>query len=544
MSTRAFGEIRGGPDCDVAIVGLGPVGATLALLLGERGLRVVVVERERQPAPYPRAIAVDDETLRTLLRLPGLDDAHRLFAAGRRVDVRTARGKLLTRVSFDDTPLGVAGLSFFHQPSLERALRAAVSRVANIRLILGQRVCGLRDVPGGVRLELAGDGPLPGDGPAGGLTAAWVVGCDGAGSTVRRERGIGYGGRTFAEPWIVVDVDSPEPLPHLPNLTYRLDPARPSVNMPRPGGHRFEFMLLPGEDPAVMAAPIQVNRWLDPHLAPLDPVPRSGLRIVRATAYTYHARTAARWRDGRVLLAGDAAHCMPPFGGQGLGSGVGDALALAWRLDEVVRGLALPRLLDDYARERRPRIAEMTRIALVLGRLLTATSTAGCAAARLALQTIDAAPVLGSKFRAGSWHARPKALSHAGTGIPHAGEPLPNPRVRTRDGELLRLDDVLPAGWALLAAEANPWLGVDADLLAALRERAGNALTVLRPGGFGSWSEDPAPAVEDLDGSLLGLLGPAGVALLRPDRFLVGVGRPVVGGKAALATAFARAVGA
>ena len=198
--------------------------------------------------PYPRAIAADDEMLRTLLRLPGLPDPGRLFAAGRRVDVRNVRGRLLTTVSFPDSPLGVPGLSFFHQPSLERELRAALTGVPGVQLEWGKALIGLRDEPGGVRLDWQGSGG------SGAVLAAWVVGCDGAGSLTRRLRGITYEGRTFAEPWIVVDLDTPEPLAHLPGFTYVLDPRRPSVNMPRPGGHRFEFMALPGEDPAVLAS--------------------------------------------------------------------------------------------------------------------------------------------------------------------------------------------------------------------------------------------------------------------------------------------------
>ena len=322
------------------------------------------------------------------------------------------------------------------------------------------------------------------------------------------------------------------PLPHLPNFTYLLDPRRPSVNMPRPGGHRFEFMVLPGEDPAAMAERAQVDRWLEPYLAPLGPAQRQALRVVRASVYTFHARTAARWRDGRVLLAGDAAHCMPPFGGQGLGAGIGDALALAWRLDEVQRGLAPPRLLDDYARERRPRVAEMTRTALIAGRLLAATSAPGSAAARLVLQTIDAAPVLGTRFRAGALRARPRVRPPAEARLEGAGDPLPNPRVRTSTGQAGLLDDVLPAGWALLAKDTDPWRCLAGDLAAALRERSCRAVTVLPPGGGHHGSKGAVPAIEDLDGTLLALFSrakrtgnrPAPVlVLVRPDRFLVGI---------------------
>ena len=167
----------------MAIVGLGPVGLTLANLLGRAGLDVVALDPVVEPTPYPRAIAADDEMLRTVLSLPGLPDPGRLFAAGRRVDVRNVRGRLLTTVSFPDSPLGVPGLSFFHQPSLERELRAALTGVPGVQLEWGKALIGLRDEPGGVRLDWQGSGG------SGAVLAAWVVGCDGAGSLTRRLRG-------------------------------------------------------------------------------------------------------------------------------------------------------------------------------------------------------------------------------------------------------------------------------------------------------------------------------------------------------------------
>ncbi len=526
MDTGVSGE----ENCEVAVVGLGPVGAALAALLGDRGVDVIAVEPAAEPLPYPRAIAADDETLRTLLRLPGMADPLELFDLGQRVEVRGPRGSLLTTVAFDGGSLGVPGLSFFHQPSLERALRAALGSAATVRQRIGRRVTALRDVPDGVRLTLD-------DGRA--IHAQWVVGCDGAASEVRRDRGIAFTGRTFAEPWIVVDLDCREPLAHLPCFTYRLDPRRPAVDMPRPGGHRFEFMVLPGEDPAAMAAPAQVDRWLEPYLAPLPAPERAGVTIVRATVYAYHARTAGRWRDGRVLLAGDAAHCMPPFGGQGLGAGIGDAFALAWRLDEVRRGLGPPAVLDGYERERRPRVAEMTRTALIAGRLLTATSVPRAAATRLGLRLVAAAPILGSRFRSGSLRTPPRLPAPAGERL--GGRPLPNPRVRTLEGRIVRLDDVLPAGWALLGNGGDPWPLVGPALARALRARDCRGLVVWPPGALAAVAAGDCEGVEDLDGWLLRLWdgGPSTVALVRPDRFLA-----VVDEAPQVAAAFERLAGA
>jgi 3-(3-hydroxy-phenyl)propionate hydroxylase len=519
-----------GAVCEVAIVGLGPVGATLAALLGERGVDVIVIEPAAEPLPYPRAIAADDEMLRTMLRVPGLSEPQRLFGGEPRCEVRDARGALLTTVTFGETALGLPGLSFYHQPSLERELRAALNRVPSVRQRIGAAVASVRDMAGGVRLSLD-------DGAA--ITARWVVGCDGAGSLVRRERGIVYSGLTFAEPWVVVDIDTPQPLRHLPCFTYLLDPRRPAVNMPRPGGHRFEFMVLAGEDPAAMTAPEHVNRWLEPYLAPLPAAERARLTTVRVADYTFHVRTAARWRDGRVLLAGDAAHCMPPFGGQGLGAGIGDAAALAWRLDEVRRGLSPPSILDAYEQERRPRVAEMIRTARVAGWLLTATSPPRAAVTRWGLRAINAAPVAGRWFRSGGLRPPPRLPGPKSEHL--GGRPLPNPRVRTQDGGIVRLDDVLPAGWAVLGLGSDPWQFLGGEFGAALAARDCRALVVCPPGGLAAVAAGSAvPAVEDLDGTLLALWAglKAGVALVRPDRFL-----GAVGDEAHVSAAFERLTG-
>ncbi len=464
--------------------------------------------------------------LRTMLRVPGLADPQRLFEAGSRVEVRGARGSLLTTVAFNASSLGVPGLSFFHQPSLERELRAAVSRAPTVRQRIGAAVTGVQDVAGGVKLALD-------TGAA--ITAQWVVACDGAASGVRRARGIAYCGRTFAEPWVVIDVDSRQPLAHLPSFTYLLDPRRPAVNMARPGGHRFEFMLLAGEDPAQMATPEQVNSWLAPYLQALGPAARAGVTIVRATVYAYHARMASRFRDGRVLLAGDAAHSMPPFGGQGLGAGIGDAVSLAWRLDEVRRGLSPPRILDDYERERRPRVAEMIRTALMAGRLLTATSRPRAAATRAGLRAIDATPIARDWWRSGGLRTRPPMPAPGRQR--HGGSALPNPRVRTRDGRIARLDEVLPAGWTLLGLETDPWRLVGTGLQPALCVRECRGLVVCPPGRLASLPASGCSGVEDLDGSLLALWDgrSAAVGLARPDRFLAAVDEP-----AEVETAFRR----
>ena len=316
---------------DVVVVGCGPVGAVLAARLSAAGMHVLVVERSREVHPLPRAVAADDEVQELLCRVA--PDA--LEGALPDVPVRFlgARGQHVGALRFPPGVGGRPGLALFHQPTLEARLRAQLTDVR-----LGVSLAGLAQDAAGVSVLLDDESSV---------RASWVVGCDGAHSTVRQAAGIGWRGRDLRR-WLVVDVAGRVPAE---GFTYRCDPARPSVDMPLPGGHRWEW-LLADDEPS-----------FDPR--PLLP---PGVEVVRCVEYRYGARRATTWRSGRVLLAGDAAHTMPPFAGQGLGAGVRDAWAL---------GTLLPAgRVAEYEPLRAPHVQAMTRLSLFLGAVLESRSAA------------------------------------------------------------------------------------------------------------------------------------------------------------------------
>jgi 3-(3-hydroxy-phenyl)propionate hydroxylase len=498
-------------DTEVVVVGLGPVGAVLAVLLGQRGRRVVVVERDLEPYPLPRAVAADDEVLRVLSGLPGQQGLLDEVNGVQRAAFVDRDRRVLAEMAFGETSLGMPGLAFFSQPRLERALRRALAQLPTVTLLLGRTVTGVRPTATGVTVELDAGDPLAG---------RYVVGCDGATSRVREVLGIPYLGRTASAPWLVVDVAVDEPLRSLPYFSYVCDPHRPSVSMPLPGGHRWEWMVLPGEDPDRLAAPDSVRSLL---AADIDP---DQVRVIRRAVYVFHTRMAAAWRQGRVLLAGDAAHSMPPFAGQGFGAGVRDASNLAWRLDEVLSGRAPEVLLDGYERERRPHVRAMTRLALLAGRVLQSTSTSGALAARGLLLALDGIPGLRSAFRAGRARPAPHIPRNGllpGARIPNAGAALPNPRVRSLDGHIRRLDSLLGDSWAVFARDRDPVLPQGWP-----KDRPTVSFVVVEPGGLRRTAGLDSDAVEDLDGGLLALLGNSAdcTCVVRPDRFLIGVESP------------------
>lgn len=342
---------------DVAVVGFGPVGATLAHLLVRQGLSVLVLEREAGIYPLPRAVHIDAEAMRVFQGI-GLAEAilpHTHVSPGMRfVD---AEGRLLLDWPRPQErgPLGWHASYRFHQPSLEAVLREGL---AGADVELGHAVEGFAEDAGGVALRTA----------RGGRRARFVVGCDGANSPVRAAIGGGMEDLGFAERWLVVDLLLRRPCPHLGAHSVQFcDPRRPATYVRGVGERRrFEIRLEEGEAPDEAAAWALLARWVTPEDAVLE----------RRAIYTFRSTVARRWRAGRMMIAGDAAHLTPPFMGQGLCAGIRDAANLAWRLGRVLRGQAEEALLDAYGRERAPHVREFIETAVRLGGLINTRAMA------------------------------------------------------------------------------------------------------------------------------------------------------------------------
>jgi 3-(3-hydroxy-phenyl)propionate hydroxylase len=457
-------------DCDVLIVGGGPTGVTLALLLAQRGVRTIVAEREAGIYPLPRAAHIDHEIMRIFQEV-GVADA--VLASSRRTtryDFLSAAGEVLLRFEGADRtgPGGWPASNMIHQPSIEAALRARLADPAELRS--GWALTGFTDGDDGIEARFA---TFEGERT---LRARYLVGADGARSPVRKTAGIEVDDLGFEEPWLVIDT-----LVHdaarLPPVNLQIcDPERPTTCvLMGEGRHRWEFMIKPGEDPDEVANDASIAALMAPWQVD------GAVSIERKAVYTFRARVAERWRAGRVLLAGDAAHQMPPFAGQGLCSGVRDAANLAWKLSAIVRDGAPDALLDTYQPEREPNLRAIIGLAMMMGRTVCITDRAAAAerdrqmvAARTAghgaggppaYPAINAGLILEGSAGAGSYFAQPS------------------------DGET-RLDDILGSGI---------WL-IDRSLAADLPEAIRAAL--------GTW----------LDGH------GAEAVLVRPDRHVFGTG--------------------
>ena len=329
---------------DLAIVGFGPTGAVLANLCGLYGVRVVVFERSAEPYPQPRACHLDAEIARVLAQCGFGDELDNLLTVSAGMEYVDAKGtRLFSFEGFDRAPLlGWHEDYVFVQPQLDAIVRAGVHRFASVEVRLGEEAPPLEEL-----LDLAD----------------WIVGCDGASSVTRRQLEVPLVDLGYDQQWLVVDLRiHPGTDLQLPDIIQQVcDVHRPTTFVPSHAWHRrWEFQLAPGETPDPWAL---LRPW---GVTPAD------ADLVRAVPYRFHALVAARWSGGpggRVMIAGDAAHQMPPFMGQGMCSGIRDAANLAWKLAAAARGEAMT-ALETYESERRPHVEAVTRLSVEAGRLL------------------------------------------------------------------------------------------------------------------------------------------------------------------------------
>lgn len=346
-------------SCDVAIVGYGPVGQALAAYLGRAGISVAVFERDRYVFERARTGGTDDESLRFFQRLGLADKIIEGIEEGTRIPgtlrfVNRDDEVLLNWPAGEPGPNGYRRLYMWHQPEVDRIVREYVESLEPVAVHLEHEVEAVEVGEDSVVVrarDLRDDAVVA-------CEARYVVGCDGARSTVRTAVGAKFEALAESQGWVVVDLTLTREVPSLPDeMVHYCDPRRPITYIRNVGRRRrWEFMVMPDEDPATMDAPEKVWELLSPWLGPAD------AEIYRAVSYTFHSLLADRWRDGRLLLAGDAAHLMPPFLGQGLCSGLRDVRNLSWKLAAVLSGRAPEGLLDTYGSERSPHVRDLIEL--------------------------------------------------------------------------------------------------------------------------------------------------------------------------------------
>lgn len=476
-------------DADVLVVGLGPVGSVLTALLARHGVTVIAIDKDADVYPLPRAVHFDHEIMRIFQQL-GIADEIRRHARDLPVyEFRAADGQLLMLLPPPrETPSGWGAGYMFHQPSLDGVLRDLVGGLPSADARLGVRLDSFMQDADGVCAQLVG--------PEGAemVRTRYIVGCDGAWSPVREAIGGGLFDYQFDEPWLVVDVKVSDGC-RTPDVNIQVcDPARPTTCvLSGPGRHRWEFMLLPSETPEAMLDDDVVAELIRPwDCGPVE--------IERKAVYRFHGLVADRWRSGRALIAGDAAHQTPPFAGQGMCAGLRDAANLAWKLEAVLAGAADDDLLDSYQVEREPHVRAAIQLAIGMGKVVcmldpdaAAQRDAGMLAAK-ARGVAPLPPLQPPVFGAGCILAGARA----------AGSMFPQPCAGEGSARR-RLDDLLGDGALLLS-----------------RVPVTTSTTGVRALSLGD--VDLAPFRPALDGWLT----KAGVdaVLVRPDRYVFGAGDP------------------
>ncbi|ATB35649.1 hypothetical protein CYFUS_001063 [Cystobacter fuscus] len=505
-------------ETDVLISGCGPVGALTANLLGQHGVRTLVLEREFVHHGQPRAITCDDEALRIYQSVGFAEvmDAHMYTCP--EVELVGASGELFARLGIQETDFGngYPALRFFSQPYVERVLRQGVARFPHVELRLGQQVEGYTQDAQGLTVTVRDVR----HGTEHTVRARYLLACDGGRSTLRRLAGIDMVGSTYDEGMVAVSLLLPEEPPAVCRMV--CDPHR-HVFVTRCAGNelRVEYMIREDEKAEDMIRPERIREFISPYVDP------DRVTVLRAAPYIFNRRVAARWRDDRMFLLGDAAHLMPPVLGQGLCSGLRDAANLSWKLAAVLHGQADESLLDTYELERRPHAEAMLQASVNMGRLVLTGSRPLAFLRDRVFQAIDRIPRVHRFIR--NLEFKPRPLIPRGfilgdsRGHRHApeGTYFPQPWVEGPGGRVL-LDELLGPGFAVLVHPDTQEASVRAaqvlaDSLGArcLRFRAPRS------------SKARLGEVVDSDGALEAWFQQhqVEIAVLRPDRYLFGAVR-------------------
>lgn len=503
---------------DVAIVGYGPVGQVLATLLGRNGWSVAVVDKQAGLYPLPRACHLDHEAMRILQGAGIASEIEPAIAPAREYQLLRADLTVISDLPRGwETPSGWESSYHFYQPDIEDVFDQAAKTTPGVSVRQGVEAVAIADRGDHVELTLATGADTADTADTGcaqreELRARFVVGADGANSFVRAALAIPQQDLGFEATWVVVDVllDAGHERLSVPDTGQVLDPAQPRHVAWLGGNHyRWEFMVLEGAEPQESARPeniwAKLSQWVTPDSA----------QLLRAATYTFRSLVAETLNEGRVLLAGDAAHVTPPFMGQGMVAGLRDAATLAWVLDPILRGAAPLSFADTYTRSRRPHIVAYIDESVRVGQMICETDPLKAAERDrlLEVQTETPPPFqppVGAFFLPG----------------PLSGHLSVQPRVTAGGGALL--DDVLGRGFALLtvdAADLGALEGLDAASDRALRALRLDTALLLRHG-----AEPPhvrgVRVLEEIGAKFSDWLGSAGMSwvVVRPDGYVYAAG--------------------
>ncbi|HWI84918.1 MAG TPA: bifunctional 3-(3-hydroxy-phenyl)propionate/3-hydroxycinnamic acid hydroxylase [Sphingomonas sp.] len=499
---------------DVAIVGYGPAGEVLASTIGAAGFNVVVLERWPSPYPLPRLTTLDGECCRVVQATSA--DADKGFTESCVQEMAhfvDAVGDALMVVRYPGKIGGWPSRMSVFQPDFERGIADKVDGMPNVEVLRGWEVFGIEQDDESVTLTAA---PFDEasmtrvDTDSQKFRVQYVIGADGTRSFVRDAAGLTMRDLDLHERWLNFDAELKRPLPEkFERLNIYMDPARPHMHMPIGKRYlRLEFRVMENEtDEEVTNPDVAWDFLTRKHgIGPDD------VSIMRQVVYHYHTRIADQWRDRRIFIAGDAAHTMPPYMGQGGCAAVRDARNLGWKLVEVLARRSDPVLLDTYQEERKPHVTTLVLASDMLSRTVNIVDPDEAERRNVGMRkNADRTPPDLPSLEAG-------VLFHLADGVRHplAGRMTPQGLLR-RDGRTMRGDDLLGSGFQL-------WCRTDPDAQLGDAERGWLEEHSVGIAVF----EDPESrhAVEDVDGVYTAFLREHGadIILVRPDFYAFGGG--------------------
>jgi len=516
-------------SAQVAIAGAGPVGLTIANYLGQMGVSVVLIEKLESLIDYPRAIGIDDEALRAMQAVGLVDNVLPHTTPWHAMRFLTPKGRCFADIQPMTDEFGWSRRNAFIQPQVDAVLYDGLSRFPHVRCLFSREVEAFSQNSDGVTLNVKGSG-----GERETVRADWLVACDGGASFIRRTLNIPFEGKTAPNQWIVIDIAN-DPLA-TPHVYLCCDPVRPYVSAALPHGvRRFEFMVMPGETEAQLSEPHKMRQLLSKVLPDPDNV-----ELIRQRVYTHNARIAERFRVDRVLLAGDAAHIMPVWQGQGYNSGMRDAFNLAWKLALVVNGKAGEALLDSYQQERRDHAKAMIDLSVTAGNVLAPPKRWHGAVRDGISWLLNYLPPVKRYFLEMRFKPMPQyrdgALLAEGEGkTSPVGKMFIQPKVTLETGQVTLLDEVIGARFAIIAWGCNPRWGLTDEQIARWRAVGVQFIQVV-PEVQIHCDQDNVPGVirvGDTQNRLKNWFAQhdTAIAVVRPDRFVATVAIPQTLGK-------------
>lgn len=514
-------------SCDVLIVGAGPAGLTLANLLGGFGLSTLLIEANADLIDYPRGVSMDDESLRVFQSIGLVDAIREHTTSDQWIRYITAGGRMFASVEPRTREFGWPRRNAFIQPAVDRVLLDGLSRFENVSVLFSHSLKQFEQDDEGIvaAVEKAGDGPLT-------VHAKFIVGCDGGRSTVRKALDIPFEGKTDSTRWLVVDIQN-DPL-SIPDAYLFCDPARPRVSMSLPHGvRRFEFMVFENESDAEVTSQQGLNKLLAMVLPN-----QSSAEIIRARVYTHHARLAERFVSGRALLAGDAAHLMPVWQGQGFNSGIRDASNIAWKLAAVMRRLCRSDLLATYDSERREHAAAMISLSVLVGRIFSPTNVWLARLRDVTTYVLGAIPavknyILQMRFKPMPFYSKGVVVHRNADRKLRAASPVgrmvAQPFVTKLDGQIVRFDDAVGNWFVVTAWGVDPRHFMDSATLEFWRAAGARFVSIVLDTQAAEARRREDPELTVLVDTTLAFKDWFGrhqcsFVVIRPDRFVAAAG--------------------